>query len=54
VFVYFLGVLVYICPILRFRVLFMFFLVLRGLSYPYSPSNVLRVLFCVLVLFIAL
>jgi len=25
VFVYFLGVLVYACPILRFRVLFMFF-----------------------------
>jgi len=40
--------------ILRFRVLFIFFLVLRGLSYPCGPSNILRVLFYVLVLFIAL
>jgi len=29
-------------------------LVLRGLSCPYGPSNVLRVLFYILVLFIAL
>ena len=40
-FVYFLGVLVRACPILRFRVLFIFFWFL-GLSYPYSSSNVLR------------
>jgi hypothetical protein len=50
VFIYFLGVLVYTYPILRFRVL----LVLRGLSYPYGPVNILRVLFYILVLFVAL
>jgi len=41
VFIYFLGVLVHTCPILRFCVLFMFFWFL-GLSYSYSPSNILR------------
>jgi len=46
-FVYFLGVLVYVCPVLRFCVLFIFFW-----FYPYGSSNILRVLFCVLVLFI--
>ena len=53
-FVYFLGVLVCACPILRFRVPFMFFFLFLGLSYPCGPGNVLRVLFCVLVLFVVL
>jgi hypothetical protein len=53
VFVYFLGVLVRTCPFLRVRVIRIVYILLV-LSYPYSPSNILRVLFYILVLFIVL